>query len=458
MTILILIQSDLMPMSKVQQKAAVLNRLKEQKSPISLPELLEGLELNYTSRTVRRWIDAWIKKGIVQKKGKKSGTRYFVVGKQLSEPANIYFSSESEKIIKQVQLPYELRKPTTYQSKWLTEYQPNVDFYFSHEQLEKLNKVGNRAHNFKTAGTYARQIYNRLLIDLSYNSSRLEGNTYSLLEAEKLIMEGAEIPGKLTEEKTMILNHKEAIRYLVDKGNQSEIQVETICNLHALLSDGLVSSQYVGKVRNYGVRIGRSSYTPLEDPKLLEKYLEEICKKANQIINPFEKSIFLLAHIAYLQAFIDVNKRTARLSANLPLTYANLVPLSFDAIEKSDYLNAMIAVYELNNIKPLVDIYMHSYERTADRYDATVGAIGFDRVRVQYRQQRREIMRYVIVNKLHGSKMYEYIELEVKKISDSSDQGQLISNIQEDLEQLDSHNIAGMGLTIKQVEDWRNEK
>lgn len=445
-------------MSNNEQKVSVLNKLKEQASPIAFAKLLEGLELNYSPRTVRRWINEWVKKGIVHKTGKKSGTRYFAMQGKPKEPASIYFSPASLKIIKQIQLPYAVRKPVSYQPKWLAEYRPNIDFYLSPAQREKLDNVGNRAKNFKTAGTYARQIYNRLLIDLSYNSSRLEGNNYSLLDTEKLIMEGTESPGKLNEEKTMILNHKEAIRFLVDKSDQSEIDVETICNLHFLLSDGLVSSQYAGKVRDYGVRIGGSAYIPLENPELLHQYLKEICGKANQITNPFEKSIFLLVHIAYLQAFVDVNKRTARLSANFPLTYANLVPLSFDAITKSDYLDAMIAVYELNNIKPLVDIYMHSYERTAEQYDATLGAIGFDRVRVQYRQQRREIIRYVVTNKLHGSQMGEYIDSEVSKFASSEDRKQLISNIYEDLEQLGPHNIAGMGFTIEQIQDWRKEK
>lgn len=445
-------------MSKDQQKASVLHKLKEQESPITLARLLEGLELSYSERTVRRWMGEWVKKGIVHKTGKKSGTLYFFSENKPTEPVDVYFSPASLKILQQVKSPYELRKPVTYQSKWLAEYRPNVDFYLSAAQRKKLDDVGNRAKHFKTAGTYARQIYNRLLIDLSYHSSRLEGNTYSILETEKLIVDGVASEGKLDEEKTMILNHKEAIRFLVDKSGQPKIEVETICNLHFLLADGLVSSQYAGKVRDYGVRIGHSTYIPLENPDLLQKYLNEICSKANQIINPFEKSIFLLAHIAYLQAFVDVNKRTARLSANLPLTHANLVPLAFDAIKKTDYVNAMIAIYELNNIKPLVDIYMHSYVRTADQYDATVGAIGFDRVRVKYRQQRREAIRYIVTNKLHGAPLSEYINSVVGNAANLEDQKELASDIYEDLAQLGPHNIAGMGLTIEQVQKWRTVK
>ena len=101
---------------------------------------------------------------------------------------------------------------------------------------------------------------------------------------------------------------------------------------------------------------------------------------------------------------------------------------------------------------------MHSYERTADQYDATVGAIGFDRVRVKYRQQRREIIRYIVTNKLYGSQLNEYITSEIVKFTDPEDQKQLVSDIHEDLEQLGPHNIAGMGFTIEEVQEWRKGK
>jgi len=441
-------------MSKEENKAAVLETLKKQDTPLSLPELLKTLGHGYSERTVRRWLAEWIDKGIVVKKGEKRGTRYLAIKEKLAKPADIYFSQASQKIISQIKTAYEIRKPVTYQAKWLNEYHANVDSYLSSAQLKELDAVGSRAKKYKTAGTYVRQIYNRLLIDLSYNSSRLEGNTYSLLETEKLILEGTATPGKLDEEKTMILNHKEAIRFLIDKCEQTDINDASIFSLHYLLSDGLVAPEYAGKVRDYGVRIGGSTYIPLEAPDLLKEYLNVICKKCNKIKNPYEKSIFLLAHIAYLQPFADVNKRTARLSANFPLFHANLVPLSFEAIKQSDYIDAMIAIYELNDIRPLIDLYIHSYRRTAEKYDVTIEAIGFDRVRVQYRQQRREIIRHIVINKLHGKEMDKYIKSESGKISNPDDQEQFIRNIEDDLEQLGPQSIIGMGITIKQVKDW----
>lgn len=445
-------------MSKDQAKIALLEILRQQPSPVTLSQLLLAAKVNYPERTVRRWLHEWVERRLVRRTGQKRSTRYSAVNENATEPVNIYFSPASQRVIDQVRIPYVLRKPLTYNPSWLKKYNPNKDAYLDSELIMKLFVAGNREKKHKPAGTYARQIYNRLLIDLSYNSSRLEGNTYSLLETKRLLLEGVDALGKLDEEKTMILNHKEAIRYLVEKSNQIKIEETTICTLHHLLSEDLVASQYVGKLRDYGVRIGGSSYIPLENPQQLHKYLKEICSKAQQIKNPYEKSIFLLAHIAYLQAFVDVNKRTARLSANIPLIINNLVPLAFDDIKQEDYASAMIAIYELNDIRPLVELYAYSYLRTAEKYDATIEAIGFDPVRVQYRQQRREIIRHIISKKFHGQEMKKYIHAEVIKLINPEARTQVTKNIYEDLEQIGIQSIAGLGITANELKIWLSKK
>ena len=142
-----------------------------------------------------------------------------------------------------------------YNTQWLYEYHPNHTFYLPTHDREKMRAQGKRGVDKNSAGAYARKIYNRLLIDLSYNSSRLEGNTYSLLDTERLIFEGASAEGKLDAEKVMILNHKEAIHHLVEAAARIEIDFNEICTLHFLLSDGLVPPQYSGKVRDYGVQL-----------------------------------------------------------------------------------------------------------------------------------------------------------------------------------------------------------
>ena len=441
-------------MSKDQNKLDALAVLKKQPQPLTLAEFLLKLGSGYSERTMRRWLSDWVKTGLVKKIGLKRGTHYAAIKIQTAELTANYFSPASQKVIEKVKVPYALRKPLTYNPTWLKSYRPNIDTYFDEAIIKQLYDVGNRAKNHKAAGTYARQIYNRLITDLSYNSSRLEGNTYSLLETKQLLIEGIVTPGKQDEEKTMILNHKDAIRYLIDKSDETNIQETTILTLHYLLSDGLVASQYAGKLRDYGVRIGGSSYIPLENPQLLHSYLNEICSKANAIINPYERSLFLLAHIAYLQAFVDVNKRTSRLSANIPLINNNLVPLSFDDIKQDDYTSAMIAIYELNDIRPLADLYKHSYLRTAETYDITVEAIGFDPIRVQYRQLRREILRHIILSQLHGEQAQTYAHTEIIKAVKPQDQDHVLKNINEDLEQLGVHSMTGLGVTVDELRVW----
>lgn len=367
----------------------------------------------------------------------------------------INFGSASAQIIERVRGPIYERQPAEYNDHWFETYQPNITFYIPTDLRLKLHKTGKRSSNEEPAGTYAHQIYNRLLIDLSYNSSRLEGNTYSLLDTQRLVLEGASAEGKLDEEKIMILNHKEAIRYLVDSAPRLEITPQTICTLHYLLSDGLVEARYAGKIRDYGVRIGGSTYVPLENQKQLQIRLERIAEKASLIKDPHEQSLFLLIHISYLQGFVDVNKRTARLSTNIPLIKNNLVPLSFNDIDRDDYNSAMLAVYELLDVRPILDLYLFSYLRTCSRYDSTVKSVGFDEIRVRYRQQRRQLIHDVILKKLKGIVMQEYIAAQTAKLIEKNDQAAFLEDTLEDLKEINENRIAGLGITVEELKAWK---
>jgi prophage maintenance system killer protein len=433
------------------KKMAVLHQLSRESEPISLLDLLRKMEKKYSERSLRRWLTQMVKEKSVEVLGRKRATKYQAL--QSTSGIRSCFGSESIEILEKIRYPLYERKPVTYIDEWLDGYQPNVTFYLSLNHRSQLYKAGKRSKKEEPAGTYAHQIFDRLLIDLSYNSSRLEGNTYSLLDTQRLIFEGEGVEGKLDEEKTMILNHKEAIRYLVDSAPHLKVDKQTICTLHYLLSDGLVESYYAGKVRDNGVKIVGSTYIPFEDPRRLQLQLERITEKAALIEDPYEQSFFLLVHISYLQAFIDVNKRTARLSANIPLITNNLVPLSFKDIEKEDYTSAVIAIYELQNIRPLVDLYVFSYLRTCAIYDTTIKSIGFDAVRVRYRKERRELIRAIIVDKRVGGRMKIYIDSYIRSIP-VKDQEAFLADVMEDLQQIDPVRIVGLGITPVELDDW----
>jgi Fic family protein len=422
------------------KKLAVLTALQACEKPVSLSQLLKILGPDFAERTVIRQINDLIKANLVIKKGQRRNALYHSI--------TFNFSPPSLTAIRYIQKPIFERVPVGYRQEWFDQYVPNSSCYLSDDIGKRLQNEGLRELDENPAGTYARKIYNPLLIDLSYNSSRLEGNTYSLLDTEKLILDGAEAEGKLDAEKVMILNHKDAIRHMVESAEKEISLYDEVCTLHYLLSDGLVAPKYSGKVRDQGVRISATTYIPLENPDRIEIQLKNICNKANQIQDPFEKSFFLLVHISYLQAFIDVNVRTARIAANIPLINANLVPLSFSEVDKDDYISAMICIYELNEIKPLSEIYMNSYIRSCRTYDITAEAIGYDEVRVKYRHIRRQLIRNIVIEHLIGKSLEDYI-------NDQSIQNQRFQEtVFEDLKEIGVQSISGLGITIKELEDY----
>jgi prophage maintenance system killer protein len=435
----------------------ILRQLGLETEPISLPDLMLRLGKNYKERSVRRWLELLVKEGVVIKIGQKRGTKYKAVErlKETNSKISSCFSTASLTAIKNIKRPLFERHPIAYADNWFDSYQPNSSYYLKKAERKQLLESGKRATIHDPAGTYAYKIFNRLIIDLSYNSSRLEGNTYSLLDTERLLLHGDTAEGKLDAEKAMILNHKEAIRYLVDNAERIEINDNVICTLHYLLSDGLVETYEAGKMRKHSVRIGGSTYMPFENPKRLEKQLKKITEKAALIQDPFEQSVFLLVHISYLQAFADVNKRTARLSANIPLVKKNLVPLAFTDIPFDDYMSAMIAIYELQNTRPLIDLYLYSYLRTCAAYDSTIKALGFDEVRVRYRKERRKILRQIILDGLTGKNLQQYVTKFTDQLIPDFHHNAFVEDVFEDLEQIDEARLAGLGITHEQLKIYQ---
>ena len=167
----------------------------------------------------------------------------------------------------------------------------------------------------------------------------------------------------------MILNHKEAIEYVVDSLDDIGITRQDICNLHALLADGLlIDPAMAGRLRRTPALISQSAYTPLEDRYDIDEEFGILVEKASAISDPFEQSFFLLVHIPYLQAFDDVNKRTSRIAANIPLLKAGLAPMSFVTMDDRRYIDGLIGIYELNNVALLREVFMEAYFTSAANY------------------------------------------------------------------------------------------
>ncbi len=441
-------------MEFTDEKLAVLRQLKAIKEA-NTKELLIKLGPKFKERSVRRWLSEMVQEGVIERIGNRRASRYRAIQTPEAGEFNRCFSPRSLPAIALIRRPIYERAPVAYQDEWFDAYQPNSTYYIPEGIRSQLYLAGKRFQDHEPEGTYAHRIFDRLLIDLSYNSSRLEGNTYSLLDTQKLLLEGKDIEGKMDEEKVMILNHKEAIRYLVDQAHQIHLSPQTFCTLHYLLADGLILAEHAGKIRNHGVRIGGSTYIPYEDPARLKEILHQIASKASLIHDPYEQSFFLLVHLSYLQPFTDVNKRTARLSANIPLIKQNLVPLSFNDIDREDYTSAILAIYELQDVQPLIDVYAFSYLRTCVQYDSTMKAFGFDELRVRYRSQRRAILREIILSKPHKEKLDEYAHVQAAEKIPSKDLKAFLEDVKEDLKLIDESRIAGLGITAAELLEWK---
>ncbi|MCI5123953.1 MAG: Fic family protein, partial [Candidatus Electrothrix sp. AR5] len=269
---------------------------------------------------------------------------------QGAEPdADIPLSSQGKEIRNAVRQPRHQRRPVSYNQSFLADYIPNTTFYLSENLRGQLHELGRSHASGQVAGTFARDILNRLLIDLSWASSQLEGNTYNRFDTERLIEFGQEAEGKDAFETQMILNHKAAIEMLINESDFFGFNTFSILNLHALLADGLLANgRDCGRIRSRAVEIGGSVYLPLAMPQRINEIFHHILHTVDAIADPFEQAFFFMVHLPYLQPFMDVNKRVSRIAANIPFIKHNLCPLSFIDVPIQAYTDAVLGVYELN--------------------------------------------------------------------------------------------------------------
>jgi hypothetical protein len=370
----------------------------------------------------------------------------------------IELSPDSKTLLEYVSQDLKERQPVGYDQDFLRAYKPNETFFLEHDQREELLSVGRVEVIERPAGTYARNILDRLLIDLSWNSSRLEGNTYSLLETKRLIELGEAAEGKDASEAQMILNHKAAIEYVVESADEDRITSNEICSIHALLSENLLGDPAAsGRLRTLIVGIGGSTYLPLENPQVLGECFDVFVEKLNAIADPFEQSIFSIAHLSYLQAFEDVNKRTARLVANIPLIKANLKPLSFMDVDQAAYVSALLGVYEKNDVSLIRDLYIWAYIRSSQRYTAVQQSLGEPNLlKLKYREPIREIVRSIILEKVTGEHVVQKIrELIEKQNLPETERDALFNLIETEIISLHDGNAARFKVRPSEFQSWK---
>lgn len=357
------------------------------------------------------------------------------------------WSAKSQELQEHLSLSLGARAPVTYQRSFVDSYQPNISSLLPPELAKALYDRGKSKKNLP-AGTYARKVLEQLLIDLSWSSSRLEGNKKSLLDTRDLFEKGHS--GPMDFDTAMLLNHKDAIEFLVDVVPKEGMTVSVVRNLQSILMrDLLADSSDLGKIRNRIVHIEGTVYIPNQMPVFLEEMLELIVEKGRSINNPIESAFFFWLNLAYLQPFVDGNKRTSRLACNMPLLLANCAPMSFLNVEQSDYALAMLGVYERLDTSIAVDLFEHTYNRSIQTYAVVQDSMQAPSpLRIRYREQITDVVTQVVY---FGATLQQ---AGVPDSVDAQDKTEFLAMVGTDLQQLELFNCARFRLPSGKTKEW----
>ena len=327
---------------------------------VSRQEIAEEIGFQGSDATLKRLIAKEVQIGNIIVEGKARATCYRLSPQaHLTMPLNIdtYFLKEADERLVQTSFNFEL----------ITGQLPQVKI-FSDDEMRHLNACQNlfREHLADMSESQYHKEMERLGIDLSWKSSQIEGNTYSLLETERLLREGKTAEGKTKEEAVMLLNHKDALRFIID--NQDYMKHPTLRNIeevHSILTKELSVDKGLRRRR---VGITGTNYHPLDNEFQIREAMQASCDIINSKENIFEKALLALLLFSYIQPFMDGNKRTARLTSNALLIAYGYCPLSFRTVDSIDYKKAMLMFYEQNNLHAFKQIFISQYEFATGEY------------------------------------------------------------------------------------------
>ncbi|MEK9155924.1 MAG: Fic family protein [Patescibacteria group bacterium] len=318
--------------------------------------LAQGDSLSLVS--VKRALSEMVDLGLLIVIGSGRSTRYSV-----SNLARAFFDVDAKKYIETE--PDKRFGFSQYNFNYFSEFPTDI---FDGQELKTLNEA---TKNYKQKTRDLPEVIEekelqRLIIELSWKSSKIEGNTYTLLDTEKLIVESQEAKGHDKKEAIMILNHKDAFNFI--HNNSKEFKTLTLANLERLHSILVKDMGVSFGIRNKMVGVIGSKYKPLDNKYQIREAIKDLSNATSKAKTPYAKALLALVGIGYIQPFEDGNKRTGRLMANALLLSYGYAPLSYRSIEESDYREAMLAFYEINSIVPFKKIFVSQYEFAANNY------------------------------------------------------------------------------------------
>ncbi len=346
-------------MIKTKYASEVIGFLKENHG-LSSKGIFDKINLPISYATLKRILSQMATEKLIEVKGIGKATTYsFSKSYQLFYPVNLdaYFEKETDERKIRDSFDFDLMPDTL-----------SKVSLFSDSELEKLAIL--QSQFLKNVSQLSETMYNkemeRLAIDLSWKSSQIEGNTYTLLETELLLKEKLTAQGKTKDDAVMLLNHKEAIDFIVEHQDYlSPLSVSRIEDIHSILIKELGVAR---NIRTGKVGISGTNYTPLDNEFQIKDALYEMCKLINRKDSVFEKAFLALILLSYIQPFVDGNKRTARIVSNAILMANKQCPLSFRTVDSLEYKKAMLVFYEQNNVQPMKQIFIDQYEFAVKTY------------------------------------------------------------------------------------------
>lgn len=326
----------------------------------SSKEVFDNVDISVSYATLKRILGKLISENYLSVKGQGKGTKYIISPVyEVIQPIDIERYYENEIDDRKINTGFNFQIINEVLAKH------NV---FTEKELQKLNELQDKFKKniSQLSESEFKKEFERLAIDLSWKSSQIEGNTYSLLETERLLKEKETAAGKTKEEATMLLNHKDALDFIIDNPDYLyPLSVSKIEDIHGILLKELAVEKNLRKKR---VGISGTNYRPLDNEFQILEALQNSCDVINKKESVFEKALLALVLISYIQPFMDGNKRTARIIGNAILMNKNHCPLSFRTVDSIEYKKAMLLFYEQNNISYFKEIFINQFEFAVNTY------------------------------------------------------------------------------------------
>lgn len=349
-----------MPKSLNKRQEIILAYLEKASAPTAISGILNHLQASkgeVSRMTVNRDLRELQNRGYIKKIGSGRGAEYsLTIGYNAIRPIDVekYFAIDPDK--RRIYNKFNFSVFSVFASA----FTPNEI-----SRLEKLN-TEYQINLKKLSPAALKREYERLTIELSWKSSKIEGNTYTLLETEYLLREHKEPKGHTREETTMILNHKTALDYIrTSQKRFKKLDLRDIEDVHGLLIKNLGVAK---NIRSRLVRIGGTAYQPLDNKFQIREAMEKMCDLVNKQKNPFTKAFIAMLMTAYIQPFEDGNKRASRLIGNALLMANDACPLSFRSIDELEYKKAMLLFYEQNNFRYFKELFINQFEFAVKNY------------------------------------------------------------------------------------------